>query len=85
MTYIYDVNIIINIQVWYRHNRLVNLANDDRVWRSPGQWRDLRIWLIENVNDMDYDAAGVDLQDYDRRVFYFARKQDAMMFTLKWS
>jgi hypothetical protein len=40
---------------------------------------------MENVNDMDYDAAGVDLQDYDRRVFYFARKRDAMWFALRWS
>lgn len=54
-------------------------------YRSTGQWRDLRIWLMENVNDMDYDAAGVDLQDYDQRVFYFARKRDAMWFALRWS
>lgn len=54
-------------------------------WRSTGQWRDLRIWLIENVHDMDYDAAGVDLEDYDRRVFYFARRKDAVLFALKWA
>ena len=54
-------------------------------YRSTGQWRDLRIWLIENVDDMDYDAAGVDLQNYNHRVFYFARSQDAVMFALKWS
>lgn len=54
-------------------------------WRSHGQWRDLRIWLQENVNDMDYDAAGVDLEAYDRRVFYFARKKDAVWFALRWS
>jgi len=40
---------------------------------------------MENVHDMDYDAAGVDLQDYDQRVFYFARKRDAMWFALRWS
>jgi hypothetical protein len=55
-------------------------------WRSTGQWRDLRIWLIENVHDMDYDAyAGVDLEDYDRRVFYFAQKKDAVLFALRWA
>ncbi len=54
-------------------------------YRSTGQWRDLRIWLMENVHDMDYDAAGVDLQDYNRRVFYFARKEDATWFALTWS
>lgn len=54
-------------------------------WRSTGHWRDLRIWLIENVDDMDYDAAGVDLADYDKRIFYFARKKDAVLFALRWS
>ena len=54
-------------------------------YRSTGQWRDLRIWLIENVDDMDYDAAGTDLMDINNRVFYFARKQDAVLFALRWS
>lgn len=54
-------------------------------WRSTGQWRDLRIWLIENVHDMDYDAAGIDLADYNNRVFYFAQKKDAVMFALRWA
>ena len=54
-------------------------------WCSTGQWRDLRIWLIENVDDFDYDASGVDLEDYDRRVFYFAQRKDAVLFALRWS
>ena len=54
-------------------------------YRSTGQWRDLRIWLIENVDDFDYDAAGVDLMDHDNRVFYFARERDAVWFALRWS
>lgn len=54
-------------------------------WCGTGQWRDLRIWLIENVHDMDYDAAGVDLMDHDKRVFYFARERDAVAFALRWS
>lgn len=54
-------------------------------YRSTGQWRDLRCWLADNVNDMDYDAAGVDLKDYDNRVFYFAHKEDAVWFALKWT
>lgn len=54
-------------------------------WRSPGQWRDLRIWLQENVHDMDYDAAGTDLMDLHHRVFYFARAKDATLFALRWS
>jgi hypothetical protein len=54
-------------------------------WRSPGQWRDLRIWLQENVNDMDYDDAGVDLADYNKRVIYFAKEKDAAWFALRWA
>lgn len=54
-------------------------------YRSTGQWRDLRIWLMDNVDDMDYDAVGVDLQDYNKRVIYFAKSRDAMWFSLRWS
>jgi hypothetical protein len=54
-------------------------------WQGSGQWRDLRIWLIENVHDMDYDAAGADLEDYRKRVIWFAREQDAVQFALRWS
>ena len=53
-------------------------------YHSTTQWRDLRIWLIDNVHDMDYDAAGVDLEDYGNRVFYFAHEKDAVLFALKW-
>jgi hypothetical protein len=55
------------------------------LYRSTGQWRDLRIWLIENVDDMDYIAAGPDLTYPHRRVFYFARERDALWFALRWS
>lgn len=54
-------------------------------YRSTGQWRDLRIWLIENVHDMDYDVADVDLRDYDKAVIYFARSEDALLFSLRWT
>jgi hypothetical protein len=54
-------------------------------WQSSDQWWDLRIWLQENVDDMDYDAAGTDLMDINNRVVWFARKQDAVMFALRWS
>ena len=54
-------------------------------WVGFRHWRDLRIWLIDNVHDMDYDAAGVDLKDYDKRVIYFARERDAAEFALRWS
>ena len=53
-------------------------------WRSTGQWRDLHIWLLDNVNNLDWDMAGVDLDNVKHRVIYFARSQDAVAFALKW-
>ena len=53
-------------------------------WHSTGQWRDLRIWLIDNVNELDYEVCGVDLDDYNKRIIYFAREKDALWFSLKW-
>jgi hypothetical protein len=57
-------------------------------WRSTGHFRDLRIWLLDNVLSMDYDYVGMDreiLPNQDNRVYYFAREEDAMMFSLRWS
>lgn len=54
-------------------------------WRSTGQFRDLRIWLIDNVRETDYEFKGMDPKFNDRRVFYFALKKDAAMFSLRWS
>ena len=54
-------------------------------WQGSSQWRDLRIWLQQHVHDWDYDAAGADLMDHDKRVFYFARERDATMFALRWA
>jgi len=58
-------------------------------WRSTGHFRDLRIWLLDNVpNHGDYEFAGVDsdlLPNKDNRVYYFAHEEDAIMFSLRWS
>lgn len=54
-------------------------------WRSTGQFRDLRIWLLDNVNERDWDFDGADHVNAENRIFYFARKQDATAFALKWS
>jgi hypothetical protein len=58
-------------------------------WRSTGHYRDLRIWLLDNVpHHYDYDIDGQDY-DYhpvkDHRVVYFAREEDAIMFALRWA
>jgi hypothetical protein len=54
-------------------------------WRGTRSFRDLRIWLIENVKDTDYEFKGMDNVNSDNRIFWFAYEQDAMMFTLIWS
>ena len=55
-------------------------------WRSTGQFRDIRIWLLDNVpNYGDYEFVGVDLTNTKNRKYYFAREEDAAMFALRWA
>ena len=54
-------------------------------WRGTRNFRDLRIWLIDNVRDIDYEFKGMDLSDANNRIFYFALEKDATMFSLRWS
>jgi hypothetical protein len=53
-------------------------------WCSTEHFRDLMIWLMDNVHSNDYDIDGIDLNNYNRFV-WFARKEDAVMFMLRWS
>jgi hypothetical protein len=54
-------------------------------WRGTGHFRDLRIWLIDNVRDSDYYHDGEDHNDPDHRIVVFSRQDDAAMFALRWS
>lgn len=55
-------------------------------WRSTGQWRDVQIWLLDNVPCYDnYAFVGVDIYIPSNRIYYFAHEKDAMLFALKWS
>ena len=57
-------------------------------WKSTGQWRDVQIWLLDNVPSGYghlYEFVGMDLLNRDNRVYYFARERDASMFLLRWS
>lgn len=55
-------------------------------WRSTGHFRDLRIWLLDNVpNHGDYEFVGVDSNNPDNRIYYFSREEDAIFFTLRWA
>jgi hypothetical protein len=57
-------------------------------WRSSGNFRDIQIWLLDNVpNHSNYEYAGMDYTrpSKDKRVYYFAHEEDAAMFALRWS
>ncbi len=53
-------------------------------WQGTGHFRDLRIWLLHNINEHDWDWGGADTKNPDNRVYYFARRQDAVQFALRW-
>ena len=53
-------------------------------WRGTGHFRDLRIWLIDNVLMTDYEFKGMDPKNDENRIFYFALEKDAMQFALRW-
>ena len=57
-------------------------------WTSTGQWRDVQIWLLDNIPNgygKLYYFDGLDLQNIENRVYYFAKEKDASMFLLRWS
>ena len=54
-------------------------------WTSTGQWRDLRIWLLDNVPTGDYEHLSQDSSTgWNNRVVAFRFEKDATMFALKW-
>ncbi len=53
-------------------------------WRGSGHFRDLRIWLLDNVDERDWDFDGVDPKNSNNRIYYFAREKDANWFSLRW-
>ena len=53
-------------------------------WKGTRQFRELQTWLDENVDYGNYDW-GANTKNPDNRVYYFAHRQDATMFALRWS
>lgn len=53
-------------------------------WRSSGNYRDMQIWLLDNINSLDWDIEGADMNNLDNRIVRFARKDDAVLFALRW-
>lgn len=54
-------------------------------WGGMNHFRDLRIWLLDNVDELDYDFAGADPKNHKNRIFYFAKEKDATIFMLRWA
>jgi hypothetical protein len=54
-------------------------------WRDYSHFRDTRLWLINTIDERDWDFDGIDDNNLENRIYYFARQKDAMMFTLIWS
>ncbi len=84
MTYIDDINVIYNLQVWFRQNLIDGLDNNESVWRV-----EFETWLwqqgceIERSNDRVLrNSLGI-APGYDR--LRFDRDEDAVLFKLKWS
>lgn len=64
----------------YHHPHRVSVP-----WRSTGQWRNLQIWLLDNIPSYDnYVFVGVDIKNTSNRIYYFAYERDAALFTLRW-
>ena len=53
-------------------------------WVSTGNYRDIKIWLLDNCRKHDYLPAGVDLSNVDNRVIAFVHERDAIEFALRW-
>lgn len=53
-------------------------------WDRYEHLRNLQIWLLDNVDEHNWDWGGADTKNPDNRVYYFSRHQDATMFALRW-
>lgn len=54
-------------------------------WRSTGHFRDLQIWLIDNIDSLDWNIEGADYNNLDNRIVNFAYERDAVLFALRWT
>ena len=84
MTYIDNVSVIYNIQVWFRKNCIDDLPNDSDIWA-----REFRKWLAEQGGEIEPSKEGYLRNSleiapgYDR--LKFERDEDATLFILRWS
>lgn len=87
MTYIDDLRVIYNVQVWFRENFIDDLPNDSDIWS-----REFRKWLADQGCEIDNEVSQATRMirnslglapGYDR--FKFNRNEDAVIFVLRWS
>ena len=54
-------------------------------WGSSGRWRDVQIWLLDNVPKYEnYEFTGMDPENPENRIIWFANEKDAALFALTW-
>lgn len=52
-------------------------------WRSSGNYRDMQIWLLDNINTLDWDLDEADVNKSGNIIVRFARSKDAVLFSLR--
>lgn len=87
MTYIDSLQVIYNVQVWFRNNRMDDLPNNSTIWS-----REFSKWLADQGGEIDIneelprnwrnECLGLS-PGYDR--LKFERNEDATAFLLRWS
>lgn len=55
------------------------------VWRTVDEFKEQRLWLLNNVAVNDYQIAGTDFKNTTRSLIYFRHERDAVYFSLRWS
>ena len=53
-------------------------------YRGKEVFHDTCEWLDDNIRVTDYEFKGIDNLNHENRLYYFALKQDAVRFSLRW-
>lgn len=53
-------------------------------YRGSKVFQDTCEWLDDNIRVTDYEFKGIDNLNHNNRLYYFALKEDAIQFSLRW-
>lgn len=53
-------------------------------WKGNEHFTELLVWLSNNVDERDWDWDIARDSGQHHRIYYFARREDAIMFTMRW-